>query len=169
MSLEVGRLQARAFFLVTDHFPVGPLEDGLRRLSQSRTRWTRSPRKAPTRRPQLSGRAEPKEASPGDSAPGLRMLTSVQTRSVSSWEDGPGFSCTDSALCGLRQLRLLRRPDHRELAVSFLTWHPGPVPCCAPRPGQAALVGRGSQGPVCRGGLAALVQVVGAYFRQSGN
>lgn len=63
MSLEVGRLQA-CIFLVTDYFPVGPLEDGLRRLSQSRARWTgsASAHQAPTAE---SGRAgKPREASP---------------------------------------------------------------------------------------------------------
>lgn len=50
---------------------------------------------------------------------------------------------------------MLRWPDHREFPVSFLTWHPGRAPHCAPRPGQAAPVVHGSQGPVCRGGLGA--------------
>lgn len=81
-------LQARAFFLVTDYFPVGPLEDGLRRLSQEQ-----SSRRGPRERrspglPQLSqGRAEPRRRPQG-------LGRSVCARDLctdevlSSWEDG---------------------------------------------------------------------------------
>lgn len=169
MSLESDRLQVCLFFLVADIiiFQWNRWKMGLKAFPTAELRG-RGPQERRPPAPTAERQAESREASLG-----TRQLVCAQTRSMSSCEDKPGSPCTDSALCGRRQLRLLRRPD-QSFRSPPSPGTQGRGPAGRPtqdRPPGSAMAARGlfSAEGLVRRQHAPLVQVVSAYFKQPGD